>query len=212
MRALELFSGTHSIGRALESLGWEVISLDCEAKYDPTICKNIMAWDYEAFAPPGHFDFIWASPDCTEYSIAKSTGIRDLMKADGLVLRTLEIMAYFRPQAYCIENPATGLLKGRGLLDDFPWKDVCYCSYGTPYKKHTRIWNNLSNHWAPRPLCRRNCASFLSNGGNHATSAQKGPSGNNDKTIDNFTRDQLYRIPEPLCQEIAAAVSGAIGE
>ena len=210
MRALELFSGTKSIGKSLQKLGcWEVVSLDFCDKFQPTICKNIMHWDYTCF-PPGHFDFIWASPDCTEYSVAKTTGVRDLQKADDLVLKTLSILSYYRPLYYAIENPATGLLKTRGILDDWPWKDVTYCSYGTEYRKHTRIWTNLGNYWAPRPLCTRKCASCISNGGVHGASAQKGPSGGNDKTTDNFTRDQLYKIPEPLCDELAAAVTAGV--
>ena len=69
MRLLELFSGTKSVGRAFEALGWEVTSLDTDATTRPTICADIQEWDYRTY-PPGHFDFIWASPVCTEFSTA----------------------------------------------------------------------------------------------------------------------------------------------
>ena len=62
MRLLELFSGTGSVGRAFEALGWEVTSLDVEG--EPTIKCDIMDWDYRSL-PPGHFDAVWASPVCT---------------------------------------------------------------------------------------------------------------------------------------------------
>ena len=71
MRLLELFSGTKSIGRAFEALGWEVTSLDSDPQSDPSICEDILQWDYTVFQP-GHFDFVWASPVCTEFSRAMS--------------------------------------------------------------------------------------------------------------------------------------------
>ena len=41
MRLLELFSGTKSVGRAFEALGWEVTSLDADATTRPTICADV---------------------------------------------------------------------------------------------------------------------------------------------------------------------------
>ena len=69
MRLLELFSGTKSIGRAFEALGWQVTSLDSDPQSQPTICEDVLKWDYRAFQP-GHFDLVWASPVCTEFSRA----------------------------------------------------------------------------------------------------------------------------------------------
>ena len=87
-RLLELFCGTKSIGRAFEAAGWEVVSLD--------ILCDIRSWDYTLF-PPGHFDMVWASPVCTEYSRALTMRPRRLEEGDALVLRAFEIMAHFDP-------------------------------------------------------------------------------------------------------------------
>ena len=88
MRLLELFSGTGSVGRAF---GWEVTSLDNNPKASPTICSDILQWDYKAFEP-GHFDAVWASPCCTEFSIALKKRPRNLPLGDALVLKTLEVI------------------------------------------------------------------------------------------------------------------------
>ena len=45
-RALDLFSGTGSTTRVLESAGSDVVSVDIDPRYRPTICGNILDWRY----------------------------------------------------------------------------------------------------------------------------------------------------------------------
>ena len=149
-RLLELFCGK-SVGRAFEAAGWEVVSLDIVSKFEPTILCDIRSWDYTTF--PGHFDMVWASPVCTEYSRALTTRPRRLLEGDALVLSALEIIAHFDPLMWIVENPATGLLKTRPFMERLPWVDVTYCKYGTLYRKQTRLWTNM--RWRPRRgLCK----------------------------------------------------------
>ena len=93
MRMLELFSGTNSVGKAFSQMGWEVISLDIDPKFNPTICVDIRDFDPATF-PPYHFDFIHASPVCTHYSRARTTAKtpRDLVWADSPVRAALLII------------------------------------------------------------------------------------------------------------------------
>ena len=58
MRALVLCSGTGSIDRAFERRGWDVTSVDWLAKFGPTLCVDIMEWDYRAAFPKDHFQFV----------------------------------------------------------------------------------------------------------------------------------------------------------
>ena len=46
-RLLELFSGTGSIGKVFRARGWEVVSVDCDAKMQPTIVADIGTFDYK---------------------------------------------------------------------------------------------------------------------------------------------------------------------
>ena len=207
-RLLELFSGTGSIGRAFREAGWEVISLDLEPKFRPDILCDVLQWDFRAAFPPGHFDFVWSSPPCVEFSRALTTRPRRLEVGDSTVLRTLEIIAHFDPPMWAIENPQTGLLKSRPFMQRLPFRDVTYCSYGYPYRKQTRLWNNML--WGPsRPVCSRRNRCEAWQEGRRREAAQRGPRlvGTHREQINwkKHSREQLYTIPPALCEEIARA-------
>ena len=80
---------------------------------------DIMDWDYTFFERKS-FDVIWASPPCTEYSRAKTRAPRDIDGANEIVQRTLDILEYFEPKYWIIENPQTGLLKDQLLMWGIP--------------------------------------------------------------------------------------------
>ena len=92
-----MFSGCSGlVEESLSLWGYSVIRLDQKFR-DAEICCDIMDWDFRAEFPPGHFHPIAAGPPCTEYSIAKTVGVRNLEWADQLVCRTREIIEYFNP-------------------------------------------------------------------------------------------------------------------
>ena len=45
------------MGRAFESQGFEVVSLDRDSKFVPAIGSDILLWDYTVY-PPGYVDII----------------------------------------------------------------------------------------------------------------------------------------------------------
>ena len=180
-KLLELFSGTKSVSKVAEELGFDVVSLDLR---NADINCDILHWDY-TISPPGTFDVVWASPPCTEYSRAKTVGVRNIDYANEIVLKTLEIISYFNPTYWVIENPQTGLLKQQYFMNDLPYNDVDYCKYGMPYRKRTRLWNNILN-FIPLPLCRKDCHSMIGN--RHISMGQHDS---------NSTKD-LYVIPPLL--------------
>ena len=198
MKLLELFSGTGSVGMVAKDFGYDVVSLDLKGAL---INIDILDWNYKDYEK-GHFDFIWASPPCVEYSIAKQTGVRKIEEANRIVKKTIEIIRYFEPKYWFIENPQTGLLKKQEFMNEFDFNDVDYCKYGMPYRKRTRLWNNL-NSWNSRPLCKKDCGQM--EGNRHKETAQRAPSGKKQYWKENYTlfkQTDLYRIPEELIKEI----------
>jgi len=139
--ALVLFSGTDSVGRYLRENGWETVTLDWDTKMKADICADIHEWDNTVY-PPGHFDFVQASPDCTEWSPAMTCRPRDIPKARRLVQRTLEILEYFRAPFF-MENPGgAALLHTQDFMKlwNFCRTEVAYCNFGMPYRKLTSCW------------------------------------------------------------------------
>ena len=131
---LELFCGTKSVGKVCDKFGWKSISVDIDEKSKPTHLCDIMDFDYMQY-PKDYFDIVWASPPCTEYSKAKTRGVRDIEGANKIVKKTLEIINYFDCKYYFIENPQTSLLKNQLFMQDLPFVDGDYCMYGFTLQK-----------------------------------------------------------------------------
>ena len=215
-KLLELFCGTKSMGKAFEQLGWEVVSVDINPKFEPTIVADIRTWDPSCFAP-GTFVAIHASPPCTEYSCARTTAKtpRDLEGSDALVQKTMQIMEYLQPLVWIIENPWSGMLRKRPFMAPMEprMRVVSYCKYGSNYRKHTSFWSNLGGFWEHRRKCcsQEPCGKIVD--GKHPASAQQGPSREKDgsrRLDDTFKVQQLYAFPPELCLELARATSDAV--
>ena len=157
-KALFLCSGTGSVGEPFREAGWEVADVDWCTRFKPEIVTDITTWDYKSAYKPGHFDVIWASPDCTQYSRARTTGgPRKYEKADRLVQACRDIIEYLQPCCWFIENPDSGLQKIRPCIEGLPYVRVDYCMYdGCPYRKRTRIWTNCTE-WTPKMCDRSHC-------------------------------------------------------
>lgn len=184
-RLLELFSGTHSIGKVAKEMGYEVYSLDLDLggecpfgsgyKSFKHFKEDIHKWDYRQY-PEGFFDVITASPVCRFWSPLRRTWIgrklkgmdRPLTKQDieddinkygkPMVDKTREIIEYFKPKHWWIENPQTGSMKK--YITDLDFYDVDYCKYSNfGYQKRTRFWTNIKG-FKPK-LCKKDCENIV---------------------------------------------------
>lgn len=124
MKVLELFAGTRSIGKAFENHGHSVYSVEWDRRFNDidlyADIGKIHSYDIEnTFGKP---DVVWASPDCTSYSIAAIshhrkknmiTGnldpISDYAKfCDDVNQNVLLLINELNPKFYFIENPRGG--------------------------------------------------------------------------------------------------------
>ena len=205
MKVLELFAGTRSIGRAFEGHGHEVFSVEWDKSFDNidlyADVNSISAEDIiERF---GHPDVIWASPDCTTYSIAAishhrekdmDTGnlipVSDYAKfCDRVNQHVLCLILALSPKVWFIENPRGGMRK-MDFMRGLPRYTITYCQYGDIRMKPTDIW---TNHPDPRfkPPCHNGdpCHVRAPRGAKTGTQGLKGSI-------------ERARIPEAFCYHI----------
>lgn len=168
LKVLELFAGTRSIGKAFESKGHEVFSVEWDKDFEninlyEDIGKLTAEDILQKFGKP---DVIWASPDCSTFSVAAIskhrrknlvTGNLDPITeyakfCDEVDQHVLELIKELNPKFYFIENPRGGMRK-MTWMQGLPRYTVTYCQYGETRMKPTDIW---TNHPEPqfKPPCK----------------------------------------------------------
>ena len=203
MNVLELFAGTRSIGKAFEKRGHKVFSVEWDKDFENIDLyediNNITAEDIlEKF---GTVDVIWASPDCTTYSIA---GIRHHRKYINGVLtpvsdyakfcdktnqHVLKLIEELKPKYFFIENPR-GAMRKMDFMKGLPRYTVTYCQYGDTRMKPTDIWTNCSDPKF-KPACKNGDSCHVSAPRGSQTGTQ-GLRGAKERSV----------IPVELCEHI----------
>ena len=199
-KLLELFKGTGSVGFVFEAAGWEVVSVDLEPTFAPSLCMSVLDIELDRWEP-GTFEFVWASPPCTLYSAARSTGPPpDMEQANLLTLHTCNLIKALKPRWWAIENPATSSIWKLDYMAQLPYALCSYCHYSDwGYRKNTRIANNIIN-WTPM-LCKYDCKNLEPGTKRHLATAQRGPA--SGREVDrSFSQQELYRIPHKLIEEM----------
>lgn len=202
MNVLELFVGSRSIGKVAEKSGHNVFSVDWENYDGIDLVKDIsqLTKDDIPFIP----DMIWASPDCTTYSIAACSTHREntvnpkteyAKQCDTTNIHFINLIKEYlkiNPNlVYFIENPR-GMMRKMPWMQEFNRHTVWYCKYGDIRAKPTDIWTN-STTWIPRPICKN---------GNKDCHHQPAPRGSKTGTQGLGKSYDRSKIPQQLCEEI----------
>jgi len=154
MLFLELCSGTGEISKiASNILGCHYTTVDIDESRNPHIIADLTDWNEKNAIELSKIIerndvFVWGSPDCSEYSRMKTTGVRNFGKADMLVESMFKIANGIKAIGIIMENPATGLLKERPVMEEYAYMvpnvyTVNYCQYGSPVAKKTNLWSSV---------------------------------------------------------------------
>ena len=204
MKVLELFAGTRSIGKAFEEKGHQVYSVEWDKQFeDIDLYEDILKVEAEdiikAFGRP---DVIWASPDCSSYSIAAISHHRqqddhgnlvpvsDYAKfCDRVNQHVLCLILALSPKYWFIENPRGGMRK-MDFMNGLPRYTITYCQYGDNRMKPTDIWTNHPNPQF-KPMCHNGdlCHVRAPRGAKTGTQGLKGAA-------------ERSRIPSGFCRHI----------
>lgn len=137
---LSLFDYTGNWPRPYYEAGYKVILLELKHGQD------IMSYDYSYLS--GIYGILIAVP-CTDFAVSGARWFKE-KDADGrtelsiqLVRKSLEIVEYFKPTFWALENPVGRIHKlvpelGRPSLIFQPY------FYGDPYRKKTCLWGDFN--------------------------------------------------------------------
>lgn len=204
LKVLELFAGTRCISRSFEAKGHLTYSVEWDKKFNniSLYCDvNELNVDKIYCLCNGKPDVIWASPDCTTYSVAgisyhrrkvedKLIPISDYAKFCDITNNHLRaLIDIINPSLYFIENPRGGMRK-MDFIKGLPRYTVTYCQYGDKRMKPTDIW---TNH--PNP----NFKSPRKNGMNCHVAAPRGSQSGTQGLEGSVERS---KIPKQLCDYI----------
>lgn len=204
MKMLELFAGTSSVGRVFKAHGWEVYTVDWDEQFDVTLHADIGSLTVDDCIQlcGGRPDVIWASPDCTTYSVMAISHHRErepngnlrarteyAQRCDTINAHVVQLIKDLNSKYWFIENPVGGLRK-MDFMAGLPRYTVTYCQYGETRQKPTDLW---TNHPDPqfKPPCKR--------GSPCHEAAPRGSKCGTQKI--NGKRDRA-RIPVQLCEHI----------
>jgi len=205
LRILELFSGTESVSNAFRERGHECVTLDYNRKFNPTFCMDIRDFSVDMLDDK-KIDVIWASPDCTTFSVlsvyhywyadSKFPKRRETLKGIENVMIIIDLLKEIRPKAWFIENPRA-MMRNLPMLSGMDRKTVTYCSYGHYAMKPTDIWTNCTA-FVPKKLCRNS---------NPLCHHEKGHTGapNYGTQSDDTESEERSKIPYELCCDIVRA-------
>lgn len=206
MIVLELFAGTRSISKAFERRGHKAYSIEWNKDFENISLyediNNISTKDIIKLCG-GIPDVIWASPDCTTFSIAAishhrrkndETGnldsVSDYAKfCDKTDKHVLDLIQELKPKYYFIENPRGGMRKMDFMKGLYRYT-VTYCQYGDKRMKPTDIWTNHPNPKF-KPMCK-----------NGDSCHEPAPRGSHTGTQGLKDSKERSVIPEALCNHI----------
>lgn len=136
---IDLCAGLGGFSQAFKPPEWEVIKIDIERKFKPTIIADVCHLPLKKNLEP---DVLLASPPCQRFSLAcLQWPKKGIGKALEMVGACLEAVVYLKPKRWLLENP-------RGRLRWFigkPKQTIRYSNYDleTKTEKLTDFWGNI---------------------------------------------------------------------
>lgn len=150
---ISLFDLTGNWSKPYKDNGFEVIQVDLQLGID------ILTWNYKQIPKEKVYGILSACP-CTDFALSGATHFKrkdndgTTEKSIKLVKKTMEIIKYFKPKFWVIENPMSRIHKLNPELGEIKFKfNPCdfagYCKTlkeqnQNRYNKMTWLWGNFN--------------------------------------------------------------------
>ena len=168
---ISLFDYTGNWSRPWKENRYNVVRVDLK------LGQNILTWDYKQI-PKRDVKAILIAIPCDNYALSGAAWFAEKDK-DGrtafsqkLVAKAKEILDYFKPEIYAIENPMSRIHKlnpwmGQPKLKFNPYEYADYdpCPIKSAYQKETWLWGKFKKP-IKRPMLKDGFLSGIENKGN----------------------------------------------
>ena len=163
MKVLDLFSGLGGWSSAFRNRGHEVVTVDIDPSFNPTIVANINELELEHLGDG--WDIVLASPPCECFSVASISKhwlggygscvpkTERAKSALELVRHTLDLIEGLEPKSWILENPRSKLRK-IPFMGKYERATVTFCQYGDERMKPTDLWGVFPPTLEFRPMCK----------------------------------------------------------
>lgn len=145
---ISLFDLTGNWSKFYKENGYEVIQVDIQKGI------NILEWDYTTIDKEKVYGIL-ASVPCTDFAVSGARWFKEkdengqTEKSNKLVRKTKEIIDYFNPTFWVIENPISRIHKihkwmGQPKMYFHPYEYAGYGYNDETYTKKTALWGNFN--------------------------------------------------------------------
>jgi len=126
---LDLCCGLKGASAAMRERGWEIVTVDLDAKFHPTFVADVRDWAWNGQRP----DLVWSSPPCTEFSRESMPWTRkgiipDMSIVDACVRISRETDARF----WLLENTRGAIKFLRPMLGEAVYRMNPQFLWGSP--------------------------------------------------------------------------------
>lgn len=149
---IDLCSGKGGLSAAFVKRGHEVVTVDINKRFSPTIVADVLKMQPED--APGPWDVVLAGPPCEAFSVAALShhwgggwrAYKPITEHAKMSIRLVERILYlideWNPAYWTMENPR-GVLRKLPMMRPFDRRTVTYCQYGDTRMKPTDLWGRF---------------------------------------------------------------------
>ncbi len=137
---IDLCCGLKGASAAMRERGWEVVTVDNDPRFEPTVIADVRTWQWTGRRP----DLVWSSPPCTEFSRESMPWTRRGIVPDlAIVEACVRIAREANARYWLLENTRGALRWLKSLLGEPKYRMHPQFLWGCPPVGFQPSWVKL---------------------------------------------------------------------